>query len=240
MIFVDANYFVRFLLGEDSQQGREEKRVFDLGSSGEEQLIGSTVVFFEVYWVLHSYYELKKEKLKDALTRVLALKFVRFEERDLLEEAVTMLPNTNYDLEDAYHLVWAKKMGVEQHLIFTGWIWGEDVRISYAVSDVVLMPSICFDAFGRVNIEAMAAHKPVIGTCYGGTPEIVIDGVTGYIVNPRYPEEIAEKALDLLQNPEKAQKFGKAGYERVVVEFNQQDKVREYIAVYETLLKERG
>ena len=114
MIFVDANYFVRFLLGEDSQQGREVKRVFDLGSSGEEQLIGSTVVFFEVYWVLHSYYELKKEKLKDALTRVLALKFVRFEERDLLEEAVTMLPNTNYDLEDAYHLVWAKKMGVEQ------------------------------------------------------------------------------------------------------------------------------
>jgi len=114
MIFVDANYFVRFLLGEDSQQGREVKRVFDLGSSGEEQLIGSTVVFFEVYWVLHSYYELKKEKLKDALTRVLALKFVRFEERDLLEEAVTMLPNTNYDLEDAYHLVWAKKRGVEQ------------------------------------------------------------------------------------------------------------------------------
>lgn len=131
----------------------------------------------------------------------------------------------------------AKKMGVEQNLIFTGWIGGEDVKTAYAASDVVLMPSICLDAFGRVNIEAMVARKPVVGTCYGGTPEIVVDGVTGYIVNPLHPEEIAEKALDLLKNPEKAQKFGRAGYERAIVNFNLEDRVQEHIAVYTELLK---
>lgn len=131
----------------------------------------------------------------------------------------------------------AKNLGVEKNLIFTGWIEREEIKAAYAVSDVVLMPSICFDVFGRVNIEAMASRKPVVGTCYGGTPEIVVDGVTGYIVNPLHPEEIAEKTLDLLKNPEKAEKFGEAGYDRVKTNFNLEDRVREYISVYEKLLR---
>lgn len=132
----------------------------------------------------------------------------------------------------------AKDLGVEKHLIFTDWVEREEIKTTYAVSDVVLMPSICLDAFGRVNIEAMASLKPVVGTCYGGTPEIVVDGVTGYIVNPLHPEEIAEKTMDLLKNPEKAKSFGQAGYERAKMKFNLEDKVREYVAVYKTLLKE--
>lgn len=131
----------------------------------------------------------------------------------------------------------ARGFNIEDHLIFTGWIDREEIKVAYAVSDVVLMPSICFDAFGRVNIEAMASHKPVVGTCYGGTPEVVVDGVTGYIVNPLYPERIAEKALDLLKNPEKAKRFGDAGYERVKSLFNLEDKVMEYVAICKALLE---
>ncbi len=129
----------------------------------------------------------------------------------------------------------AKNLGIEETIIFTGWIEREDIRTAYAVSDVVLMPSVCFDAFGRVNIEAMASKKPVVGTCYGGTPEVVLDGVTGHIVNPLHPEEIAEKTIDLLKNPEKAKQFGEAGYARARQNFNLEDKVREYILVYELL-----
>jgi len=134
----------------------------------------------------------------------------------------------------------AKKLNVEKNLIFTGWIEREEIKIAYAVSDIALMPSIYFDAFGRVNIEAMVSRKPVVGTCYGGTPEIVVDGITGYIINPLYPEEIAEKVLDLLGNPEKAKKFGEAGYKRVKAKFNLKEKVREYIVVYEALLKKNS
>lgn len=133
----------------------------------------------------------------------------------------------------------AQKLGIGKYIIFTGWIEGEDIRAAYAASDIVLMTSICFDAFGRVNIEAMASRKPVIGTCYGGTPEIVVDGVTGYIVNPLYPQMIAEKTLDLLKDPEKAKKFGEAGYERARSHFISQDKIAEYVAVYTALLEEK-
>jgi len=125
-------------------------------------------------------------------------------------------------------------------IVFTDWLDRHEMKIAYAVSDVVLMPSICLDAFGRVNIEAMASKKPVVGTCYGGTPEIVVDGVTGYIINPLYPEEIAKKVIDLLNNPKKAEKFGEAGYDRVKEKFNLEEKVKEYLLEYESLIKNKN
>ncbi len=134
---------------------------------------------------------------------------------------------------------YAQKFGIGENLVFTGWIEREEIKVAYATADVVLMPSIYLDPFGRINIEAMASKKPVVGTCYGGTPEIIVDGVTGYIVNPLYPNEIAEKSIDLLKNPEKAKQFGEAGYTRARQNFNLEDKVKEYILCYTKLLQKK-
>ena len=148
-----------------------------------------------------------------------------------IPNAVVLVAGT----KDAYAEVMqkhAERLGVGERLIFTGWIDGEDLRAAYAASDVVLFPSVCFDAFGRVNLEAMAAKKPVIGTRYGGTPEVVLDGVTGYVINPLRPEEIAARAVELLKNPEKAAAMGEAGYERAKTHFSLAEKVREYVLLY--------
>lgn len=130
----------------------------------------------------------------------------------------------------------AEDLGVAKNLVFAGWLGGEDIKAAYAAANVVWMLSICFDSFGRVNIEAMSARKPVVGTCYGGTPEVVIDGVTGYIVNPLYPERIAEKTLDLLQNPEKARRFGEVGNERVRTVFAIPTIIAQTLASYRRVL----
>lgn len=127
----------------------------------------------------------------------------------------------------------AKKLGIHKNIIFTGWLLGDELRASYNISNIVVVPSICFDSFPTINLEAMASGKPVVGTCFGGTPEIVVDGVTGYIVNPLNIEEIADKTVDLLKNSEKAENFGKAGYERVVVDFNLENMVKKHISIYE-------
>lgn len=126
----------------------------------------------------------------------------------------------------------AHDLGIQESLVFTGWIEGQEIKAAYQASEIVLMPSIYLDAFGRVNIEAMAAKKPVVGTCFGGTPEIVKDGETGYIVNPIYPERITDKVLELLNNVDKAEAFGLSGYKRVLVEFNQDHIAEQYIHVY--------
>jgi len=59
-----------------------------------------------------------------------------------------------------------------------------------------------------------------VGTCFGGTSEIVVDGVTGYIVNPYDIKKTAERIVELLNNREKRINFGMAGYNRVLEKFS--------------------
>jgi len=118
-----------------------------------------------------------------------------------------------------------------------GWLDGDNLKAAYHAADIVVVPSVYLDPFNRTNIEAMACKKPVVGTCFGGTPEIVKDGVTGYIVNPLNIELMAQKITDLLKNPEKAQQFGELGYERVKKYFNLNECVAKNIYEYETIQK---
>jgi glycosyltransferase involved in cell wall biosynthesis len=131
---------------------------------------------------------------------------------------------------------YAAELGISNQIVFTGWMERDNIQLAYYAAEVVLMPSIYLDAFGRVNIEAMAAKKPVVGTCYGGTPEVVVDGETGYIVNPLYPEQIADKVVHLFNNQALAREFGEMGYRRLLEMFNLEDKAEEYIAMYNSLL----
>ncbi|MBF8287141.1 MAG: hypothetical protein HW381_249 [Candidatus Rokubacteria bacterium] len=67
----------------------------------------------------------------------------------------------------------------------------------YAAADVVAVPSIIPDSLSRVILEAMTAGRPVVGTQVGGTPELVVDGVTGLLVKPHDPVGLA-RALERL------------------------------------------
>jgi len=115
---------------------------------------------------------------------------------------------------------------------FMGWLGQEDMKIAIAASDVVLVPSICFDTFGMIVLEAMAARKPVVATCFGGTPEIVIGGETGHIVNPYDIETTTDKIADLLKNTGEAESFGRKGYERAKNDFSLKQQAEKYLELY--------
>jgi glycosyltransferase involved in cell wall biosynthesis len=114
----------------------------------------------------------------------------------------------------------SQKLNINDYVLFLGQVPHNQMRIIYDAADIVVVPSLYLDPFPTVNLEAMACKKPVVGTCFGGTPEIVQDGVTGYIINPFNVEEMVEKIVDLLENPEKAKQFGEAGYKRVRDDFS--------------------
>lgn len=61
----------------------------------------------------------------------------------------------------------------------------ERLRALYAAADAVLVPSVCLDCFPTVCLEAMACARPVVATTFGGAKESVVDGTTGWIVDPR-------------------------------------------------------
>ena len=65
-----------------------------------------------------------------------------------------------------------------------GWLTGDDLRQAFGAADVIATPSVYPDPFNLMNIEAMAHARPVVATCYGGAPEIVVHGETGFIADP--------------------------------------------------------
>lgn len=110
MTFVDANYFVRYIENDNELQVAEINKLFVKGASGEEELVSSMVVFFEIYWLMKTYYGKKKDDLVAVLRNVLNLSFIKWENQKKLTEAVELMKKTNYDLEDAYNLVYAKSV----------------------------------------------------------------------------------------------------------------------------------
>ena len=78
----------------------------------------------------------------------------------------------------------------------------------------------------------MAAKKPVIGTCFGGPSEVIVNGQTGYVVNPHDSRMVANKMAELLTDSEKNKEFGQRGYERAKDFFNLRQQAEKYLNLF--------
>ncbi len=113
----------------------------------------------------------------------------------------------------------AKLAGLGDRVKFTGWLSREEIISAYYAAHIVLVPSLYLDPFPTVNLEAMASKKPIIGTCFGGTPEAVIHNETGFIVDPNNLDSTVGCARTVLESAELGEKFGQAGYDRALNKF---------------------
>lgn len=134
-----------------------------------------------------------------------------------------------------YHEHLAVKLGVEEKIIFTGMIPQSETPYYYAMSDMVVVPSLQ-EAFGLVVSEAMACGKPVIGTNIGGIPDQIVDGYNGFLVRPRNHAEIAEKILWLISNPNEAKRMGANGRKTVEEKFDLNKRIDKIIQLYVSLM----
>ena len=90
----------------------------------------------------------------------------------------------------------------------------DELKGYYSRADVTVLASV-EDAFGYVMGEALACGCPVIATENTGGPDLLTDGVEGYIVPIRSPEAIAEKLVWIYRNPERAREMRRAALRRV-------------------------
>ncbi|MCP3914641.1 MAG: glycosyltransferase family 4 protein [bacterium] len=107
----------------------------------------------------------------------------------------------------------ARALGVAEHVVPTDYLSGDDLACAYAATDVFATPSICFDTFGLVNLEAMEHRKPVVATSFGGSKEVIEDGVSGFIANPFDLDSFTERLACLLRDPALRLEMGERGYE---------------------------
>jgi phosphatidyl-myo-inositol dimannoside synthase len=114
-----------------------------------------------------------------------------------------------------------------------------DIPPYFDAADVFAMPSrtrlagLEPEGLGIVFLEAAACGKPVIVGRSGGAPDAVDDGVTGYVVDPTSPDEIAARVVELLTDPDKARAMGEAGRIRAQADWQWDDiaaRCREYLA----------
>lgn len=119
----------------------------------------------------------------------------------------------------------AVETGVRERVVFAGRRPNEQLAEIYALADVFAMPSrmqveSCdVEGFGLVYLEANACGKVVVAGRCGGAADAVVDGVSGLVVDPRSPEDIAESIGSVLASADLASRLGEQGRRRVLRDF---------------------
>ena len=131
----------------------------------------------------------------------------------------------------------ADDLGVADRIHWAG--HRRDVPALLPAFDLYIQPSL-HEGMPNTILEAMAAGLPVVATAVGGTPEVVVDGVTGLLVPPRDSNALVEAMAMLLSDQNLRYRMGRAGQERVKGQFSLERMVRQTQALYERLLKIRG
>jgi glycosyltransferase involved in cell wall biosynthesis len=105
----------------------------------------------------------------------------------------------------------------------------------YPLMDVSVLTSLS-EGLSMTLLESMSHGLPVVATAVGGNPEVVVHGETGWLVPPRDPGAFADRVVDLLLDPTLRERMGRAGRERVVMDFGIDRVADAYQRLYADLL----
>jgi L-malate glycosyltransferase len=119
---------------------------------------------------------------------------------------------------------------LEKHVLLAG--FRPDVLSLHKAFDIFVMSSLT-EGLGTSLIDAMACGKPVVATKVGGIPEVVVDGETGFLVEPRDHEGMARALTSLLKDETLRHRMGEAGRTRARVRFSAERMVQDTLRVYQ-------
>ncbi len=163
---------------------------------------------------------------------------------DTLIRALPQLPNVAMAIAGTgpHEAPWkavASDLGVSERVAFLGQTVQTDLPALYHGSDVFVLPSNSrAEAFGIVNIEAMACGLPLVTTDVGsGTSWVNVDSVTGFVVPPMNADALAS-AINTLRDPVVRKRMGGAGRARAYAEFTEEMMIERIESVYQDILNE--
>ena len=128
----------------------------------------------------------------------------------------------------------AREMSIARNVFFLG--RRSDMPEVYAAIDILVLPSMA-EGPPMAVLEAMAAKKAVIASNVGGIPEIVVDHMTGRLIEPGSSRALQEAVLCLLRNSDLRQRFGSIGNALVQEKYSASQMAEKYLAEYSKLTK---
>jgi len=129
-----------------------------------------------------------------------------------------------------------KTLNIENQTVFTGKVPFDDVPNYHNMLSISVFVSNN-ESFGVSIIEASSCAKPVVVSNVGGLPEVVEDGVSGFIVPPRDPEATAKAIKKLILDKDLNHQMGQAGRQRVERLYNWTNNVNHMLSIYKDLTK---
>jgi glycosyltransferase involved in cell wall biosynthesis len=142
------------------------------------------------------------------------------------------------DGPDRDHLErFAHELGVVKRCLFLG--YQQDVAQFYGAIDAFLLPSVNEGTPVSV-IESLAAQRPAVATRVGGTPDVIRDGVDGFLVDVGDADALSDRLAELAADPERRARMGAAGRERVLERYAVERLVDDIDGLYRSLLDARA
>jgi phosphatidylinositol alpha-1,6-mannosyltransferase len=167
-----------------------------------------------------------------------------------MPQILSVFPNTiliivgrGMESDNLHKLV--DELGLRNHVIFSGFIDDDELAALYDLCDVFALPHRELEGgdtegFGIVFLEANAHGKPVVGGDAGGVRDAIINGMTGFIVDGRKPDQIAAAMYKLLGDRQLAEQMGEYGRQRVLNDLTPQKGVERLLAFCRNILEERA
>ncbi len=131
-----------------------------------------------------------------------------------------------------------RQLGLERSVIMTG--YRTDVPDILSITDISCLVSDSAEGVPQAVTQSLAMGKPTIRTSIGGIPELIVDGVTGYLIPPADPEALAEKILSLLKDPAKGAAMGAAGRSLIQERFSCETMLERLDSLYRAVLSAKA
>ncbi len=130
-----------------------------------------------------------------------------------------------------------KRENLEEVITFTGQL---DFQTIYALLDVVLNCSVLAEPLGTTLYEGMAMKKIVVATAIGGSPEILEDNVSGYLLPPGNVEALGKKMIHIIDNYPQLSGIRESAYQQSRERFSVENMIENYNQLFRRLAREKS
>lgn len=156
---------------------------------------------------------------------------------DTLLAAAAQMPDVPFKVAGDGPVFLEAKANAPRNVEFAGRLGPNDLREFYSRSRMLVVPSVCYEQFPMVVLEAMGLALPVIGSRIGGLPQIIEEDLTGSLFEPGNPGDLARQVRRLWEHPQLCRRMGVAGRQKVIREFTEEAYFHNLMTVYQSAIQ---